>query len=243
MNSRAATWERRFEVPMLVASLLVIPTLVIEHSHASDHVKLAGSITNWVIWLAFVLEAVVMLAVVSDQRRWLREHPVEVVVVLLTPPFLLAAFQPVRALRLLRPLRLLRLAPLARQLFSVDGVRYAALLSFVVVLASGEAFASVEPDKTFGDGVYWATNTMTTVGFGGAPTTSTGKFLAVAVMLAGVGFVAIITGAIAQRFLAETVEEVAQEVVDSEADLLATVRDIRSRLDLLERALRDRSTA
>jgi hypothetical protein len=65
-----------------------------------------------------------MLWVAPDRWRWVREHPLEVIVVVLTPPFLLPALQPVRLLRLLR---LLRLAPLVHRLFTAQGLRYTAL--------------------------------------------------------------------------------------------------------------------
>jgi hypothetical protein len=52
--------------------------------------------------LRHAIEAVTMLAVVPDRWRWLREHPIEVVVVVATPPFLPASLQSIRALRLLR---------------------------------------------------------------------------------------------------------------------------------------------
>jgi voltage-gated potassium channel len=66
-----------------------------------------------------------MLWVAPDRWRWVREHPLEVIVVVLTPPFLLSALQPVRLLRLLR---LLRLAPLVHRLFRAQGLRYTALV-------------------------------------------------------------------------------------------------------------------
>ena len=43
-----------------------------------------------------------MLAVVPDRGRWLRDHPLEVAIVVLTPPFLPASLQAARAFRLLR---------------------------------------------------------------------------------------------------------------------------------------------
>lgn len=39
---------------------------------------------NWTIWTAFVAEVVVMLRVVPDKGRWLRDHPLDVAIVLLT---------------------------------------------------------------------------------------------------------------------------------------------------------------
>jgi hypothetical protein len=52
-----------------------------------------------------------------------------------------------------------------RRLFTFEGVRYAALLAFVTVLAGGTAFAAVEQKPTSWDGIWWAMTTMTTVGY------------------------------------------------------------------------------
>jgi voltage-gated potassium channel len=97
-----------------------------------------------------------MLAVVPSKRGWLRENPLDVAIVLFTPPFLPASLQALRAFRLLRIVRLLRLAPLARRVFSLEGLRYAALLAVLTVLGSGAAYAAVEKNRSTWDGVWWA---------------------------------------------------------------------------------------
>jgi voltage-gated potassium channel len=76
---------------------------------------------NWTTWLAFLAELVVMLIVVEDRRRWLREHPIEVIATVLSPPFLPSSLAAARVLRLLRLVRLLRLAVVVRRLFTFDG--------------------------------------------------------------------------------------------------------------------------
>jgi prefoldin subunit 5 len=61
------------------------------------------------------------------------------------------------------------------------------------------------------------------------------------IMLIGIGFVAILTGAVAQRFLAvelEEVEEAAHEIEATDAELLTELREVRVRLDRLEQRLR-----
>ena len=77
-------------------------------------------VINWLTWLAFLGEALIMLKVVPDRGRWLRDHPLEVAIVVLTPPFLPASLQAARAFRLLRLLRLVRAAVLTRRLFSTE---------------------------------------------------------------------------------------------------------------------------
>jgi len=105
-----------------------------------------------------------MLAVVPNRRAWLREHLLEVVIVLLTPPFLPASLQAARLLRLARGLRLARIVLLGRRLFCAEGLRYAVLVVSVAGLGGGAAFAAVEKERSTWDGVYWALSTMTTAG-------------------------------------------------------------------------------
>jgi voltage-gated potassium channel len=121
MDERSERIARRFETPMLVAALLVIPLLILTESDLGEPSTTVAVVLNWATWLAFLTELVVMLAVVPDRRRWLREHPVEVVTVVLTPPFLPASLAAARALRLLRLVRLLRLAVAVRRLFPFEG--------------------------------------------------------------------------------------------------------------------------
>jgi voltage-gated potassium channel len=152
----------------------------------------------------------------------------------------------VRLLRLLRLLRLVRLAPIARRLFSIDGLRYTGLLAALTAIAGGAAFAALEDGESTGEGIYWALTTMTTVGYGDlSPQTAAGQVLAIVVMLVGIGFVAILTGAVAQRFVAVEVEEEIDEVDEyldatSEA-ILRELREMRTRLGDLEAAMRRRA--
>src|SRR5918993_1640106 len=137
MDERSERIARRFELPMLIAALLVIPVIVIEESPVGEPWDTIASVLNWAIWLAFLTEAVVMLAVVPDRKAWLRRHPIEVIVVLLTPPLLPASLQSLRVLRLARLLRLVPLVRLGPRLFSIEGLRYTALLAVLTVFAGG----------------------------------------------------------------------------------------------------------
>jgi voltage-gated potassium channel len=230
---------------MLVAALLVIPVIAIEQSDLGDPWRGIASVTNWAIWIAFAVELIVMLAVVPDRWAWVRSHMLEVIVVVLTPPFLPTSFQALRALRLLRLLRLLRVAQYARRLFSLQGVRYAAILAMLTAVGGGYAYSAIEraqdPPPSVWDGVWWAVSTMTTVGYGDEfPLTTLGRIVAMALMLVGIGFIAILTGAIAERFLASEIEdavEAAEEVEATDVEVLAELKEIRSRLDRLETRL------
>jgi voltage-gated potassium channel len=233
MDERSEQIARRFERPLIVAAVLTIPVTILQLLPPPDPWRTMADVLNWMIWLAFLAEAVVMLAVVPSKRAWARGHPVDVAIVLLTCPVLAAVIQSARVLRLVRLLRFLRLAPLVRILFSAEGVRYAALLTLLTALTGGAAFSSVE-NTPVGNGIYWAITTMTTVGYGDVtPKTPAGKAIAIAVMLVGIGFATLVIGAAAERF----VHPHHHEIESSEEDLLAQVREISLRLQRIERAL------
>lgn len=65
---------------------------------------------------------------------------------------------------------------------------------------------------------------MTTVGFGDPATTGTGKAVAAPLAIIGVGLIAILTGAIAQRFLAPAVTEIEEAEEDVETNGRAPAR-------------------
>jgi voltage-gated potassium channel len=244
VDERSERIGRAFEVPILIAALLVIPVIALEQSAPGEPWTTIATVTNWLIWLAFAAEVVVMLAVVPDRRAWLRTHPLEVAIVVLTPPFLPASMQALRVFRLLRLLRLVVAVRYARRLFSLDGLRYAALLALLTALGGGAAFAAAEGrEVSTWDGVWWAVTTMTTVGYGDlTPTTDLGRVIAMAVMVVGIGFLTLLIAAAAERFVAtgleEEVDELEREVeTDVEAareELLRELRAISSRLVELE---------
>lgn len=233
-------WTRRFELPILIVALLVIPAILIEaSSDTSQSWRDAAAVLNWIIWVVFTAEVALLLAVAPDRKAWLRHHLLDVAIVLLTTPFMPAALQLVRAARLIRLIRLFQLLRLVRttralrRLFTAEGVRFTAILAALLVLTGGAAFAEIETDQHLSawDGIWWAATTVTTVGYGDiAPQTSAGRVIAIAVMLVGIGFVALLTGAVAETFLAGR----RRGEADQHAEIIGRLDAINARLDQLE---------
>jgi voltage-gated potassium channel len=240
MDERSRRWERRFEWPLAIAAILVIPMLVLEESPIGEPWHSIAVALDWVTWVPFAVELVVMLWVVPDRGHWLRTHPLEVFVTVATPPFLPPTLQALRVLRLLRVTRLFRLHSLRRML-SLEGIRYATLLVFLVVVGGGTAFAAIEGHGLSAwDGVWFATETVTTVGYGDiVPTTDAGRVLAMLVMFVGIGFVALLTAFIADRFINRSRPLAHDGANGSDGaardEILAELRRISARLERLER--------
>lgn len=215
--------------------------MVLEQARVSHGWKLFASDLNWIIWSVFAAEIVVLLAITSDRQQWLRAHVLEVAIVVLTPPFLPASLQALRLFRLLRVLRLAVLVRQCRRIFTLDGVRFAAVLTVVAALGGGALFTSLEKGYSTWDGVWWATTTMTTVGYGDVtPHTTPSRILAIVLMLVGLAFVSLVTGAVAQRFMHAQIDNGADAPSGESAAITAVLgelREIRLRLVELERAI------
>jgi len=227
VDERSLQWERRFEWPMVIAALLVIPLLVIEESDLGQPWAAIGVLLNWGTWLAFVIEAAVMIAVTPKPWEWVKRHPIDVAVIFLSPPFIPGSWALFRLLRLLRLFRIFSL----RNLLSLEGVRYAAFLALFVVLIGGAFFSVVETNQNLSawDGIWWAITTVTTVGYGDtAPETDAGRTIAMVVMAAGIGFVALVTAFVAERFIKADTEAEAERV---ESDVLAELRSVSDRIN------------
>ena len=93
---------------------------------------------------------------------------------------------------------------------------------------------------TIGSGMWWAVQTVTTVGYGDhVPATRAGQFVAAVVMLLGIGFVTVITASITGAFVARSRQNERDQASGSvSADQLA---DIIERLERIELGLRERS--
>jgi voltage-gated potassium channel len=244
MDARSTRVAEKLNTPMLIAAALTLPMVAISESHPGGGLETVAHVLNWVTWTAFLIELVVMLAVVPNRRLWLRHHPLDPFIVIFTPPLLPAGLQGLRVLRLLRLVRLMRLAQLSREVFSLQGLHYAMFLALLTVVGGGALFVAFEKHSqhlTDWDGIYWAVTTMTTLGSNIYPTTTGGEVVSTAILIIGIGFVALLTGAFAERFLspeiAEVEQELAAEQLSAEALALRELKSVQEQLQALEVAV------
>jgi voltage-gated potassium channel len=89
---------------------------------------------------------------------------------------------------------------------------------------------------TLGSGLWWAVQTVTTVGYGDhVPETDAGRIVAAVVMLLGIGFLTVITASITGAFVARSRRE--QHLEGPEPTSVDDLREIIERLERIEAAL------
>lgn len=100
-DPRAAAWERRLRVPVIVAARAVLPLLALHLTHPHGALAVVETAGHWAIWLTFMVEVAVMLSVVRDRRAWIDGHRFELLVVAVSSPLIPLALALAPALRLL----------------------------------------------------------------------------------------------------------------------------------------------
>ena len=158
------------------------------------------NIVQWVSWIAFATDLIYGLINAKSKKQYLKKHPLEVAAVLL--PFL-------RPLRLMRVISFGGLAiqkvAIGRQFAITIKVFLASIfVAYISAVQITITERAVEGSniKNFGDGIWWAITTVTTVGYGDRyPTTLEGRFIAVALMIMGISLMGVITASVAAWFV------------------------------------------
>ena len=92
---------------------------------------------------------------------------------------------------------------------------------------------------TLGSGLWWAVQTVTTVGYGDhVPESPLGQITASVVMLLGISFITVVTASITSAF----VTHLRRESDSDTAGAIARLNEINERLDRIEAALDGRSS-
>lgn len=234
-RGRLQRWERRTEWPLALAAVVflvcyAVPVLDPSLGGVSRRVCSDLDIATWAL---FVLDVVVRFSVADRRLSYAARHVADVLLV---------------ALPLLRPLRLLRLLKLLsvlnqRNTRSLRGrvAVYVAATGTLVIVCAALAVLDAERGRpgatiaTFGDALWWAMTTVTTVGYGDTyPVTGTGRLIGVVLMLAGIALLGIVTAAIASLLI----EQVRGVEIEQRS---ATARDIAELREEIHR-LRDHLT-
>jgi voltage-gated potassium channel len=211
----------RIEWPLAILALVVVPVLVLEDRTTNPSVRWLCSVVNWFVWLAFVVEIGLQISVARRWHTFLRTSWGNLLIILLSPPFLvpdaLQTLRSVRALRLLRLLKLLRGGAVAtiglrtaRRAMGSHGFPYVMVVAIVAIGLGAAAIYRVE-QETVGspeDALWWAVVTVTTVGYGDVtPVSGEGRMVALVLMCVGVVVISIFTATLSSFFVEEGVDK------------------------------------
>lgn len=202
-----AAWEKISTIPMIVLSfffLVGFSILILDdevHNTGIDQYIFA---ILGVIWIAFIVDYVARLSLANDKFRFFRRNLIDLLSVVI--PF----FRPFLLLMYLRRSRIFR----GGQGSSVRArlVAYAAAFALLYIYVLSLAVYAVERRApgasitSYGDALWWAMETISTVGYGDfVPITIPGRIYASLLMLGGMVIVGLTTATVVS-FLGERVQ-------------------------------------
>lgn len=232
-RTRTELWEQRSEWPLALIALVFLSIYSVQvlgrpHGHEARVLWLA----SWLAWSLFVIDYFVRLILASNRREWFVEHLFDLLIVVVP---------------VIRPLRLLRLVVLVGALqkaigdtfrgrilvFTITGV---VLLIYVASLAILQTERD-QPGSTidsFGKAVWWAVNTVTTIGVNNlSPVTITGRVIAVLLMIGGITLIGVVTASLASWI----VQRVAETDRTYQTATVAHIDELRDEIRMLAEEL------
>ena len=231
------SWRNRTEWPLAAGAILFLLVysiqVISQPKHAISQVLEA---LTWLIWAAFLIDYMVNLWLAPNRGQWFVRNLHELLIVVLP---------------MLRPLRLLRLITLLRALNRAGGralrgrilmyvLASAAILSYAAALAVLD-IERANPEAnitTLGDALWWAMTTITTVGYGDQyPVTETGRLIAAALMIGGIGVLGVVTASLASWLVENVASETAADVEAADQSVRRELAEVRAQLQILTQAL------
>lgn len=228
------------EITVLVLSVYVLGALFFQTTfHLSPEVNVLLDGLDFVVCLVFLADFCIRFRRAPSKLAFLKWGWIDLV-------SSIPAFDVLRWGRLVRVIRIIRILRAFRSMKHVIAFLYrnrtkslagtAALSAVVLVIFSCIAILAFENEKdsnikTPFDAIWWASSTITTVGYGDKyPVTVEGKLVAIVLMVAGVGLFGVLTGLFARLF-------VEPELTKEESDigkLAEEVRLLREKLDQMQ---------
>jgi voltage-gated potassium channel len=236
-EARRHRWEDATTWPLMaaaVAFLVAYAWPILDPSVPQAWQRVASVVVRGT-WLVFVVDYLARLRLAHERLAFVRDHPLDLVSV---------------AVPALRPLQLLRVVTVHDR---VIGQRLGSRVAMyaVAVTSAGVGLGALsildaERDApganitSFGDAVWWACTTVTTVGYGDRyPVTGTGRVVAAALMLCGIALLGLVTASLASFLVDRYQEEDEEEDQAREDARFAALHEELRALRQEVRALRD----
>lgn len=204
--------------------------------------KQVCNIVQWAAWGVFALDFVLRVAVARHRWQYFTRHLLDFAIVALSA---LPALRPVRLIVLFRVINRKAAATLRGQVALYVVISTATLVvSAALAVLSAERGAPHSNITTFGDALWWAMVTITTVGYGDQyPVTPEGRFIAVGLMIAGIALIGVVTASFAAWFIDRVRVEEAEAQAATRRDLeavMARLDTVTEELTALRRAAEER---
>ena len=236
-NHRARKFGTYFEVPMILLAIGVVLLWYLERqSVVNEHFVW---VCDLIILLFFILETLVLTALVDNKKRHLLNNWMNLLIILMGLP---VVFEVSTLAPILRSFRLLLLLALFINMFATiqrflakNNLGITLLVSMALVIIVGLFISAVDPAiNSAADGLWWAWVTVTTVGYGDVvPTSFWGRAIGAMLIFIGFGLFSLLTASIS-AFMIATDDD---DILNKETQIVTKLDQISTRLAAIETRL------
>lgn len=248
-NARAHAWQQRLHWIMVAIALLSVPAYLLATADLDPVWHRIASYLDWLILAAFVAELAWMMAASSFPMRYLLENWLNVVIIVGAGAAALGVgsegIAVVRGMRAaVAVLVVVRTATEFRVLFTRRGAPMLIGIAVLTLLIQGALFYWLDPSiRTFGDGLWLAFVTGSTVGYGDVvPTTAATRLLAALTVLIGVSMITLFTANVVAFFIGGEEARARESLQRDIVALSGEIRELQQELAALRSQLNARQT-
>jgi voltage-gated potassium channel len=214
----------QYPLLFLALSYLVIYAWPIINPLTPKNVVYVLDFTNGAIWGLFIADVIIRLALSTSLKAFFRKNWLDVLAVAV--PFL----RPLRGLRILSVglIAARRLSGALQYRIALYGIGITLLIVFIAGLAVTEAERNVEAANIHDvyQGWWWAFITLATVGYGDKyPVSPEGQWIAVGVVIAGIGLLGTVSATIASILLRRS-DDQSKEILEEEVDQTKQIQEL-----------------
>ena len=241
-GARLRTWERATEWPLTGTAVVFLAAYAWEVlANAQGGAKDAAELVIDAVWVLFGVDYLVRLALASSRSRWFLHHLPDLAVI---------------ALPILRPLRLLRLVTLVGIMQRSAGTALRGRITLYTVgsaalLISTSALAALDAERhepgasirAFGQALWWALTTITTIGYGDTtPVSTEGRCIAALLMIGGVALIGVVTATLASWIVSLVEEENAEQEAATQAQVATLQQQVSELSERIDHLLEERES-
>ena len=241
-----ARLEDAAQAPLTALAIIMAPVVLapyaIDLAPAADQVLI---VLGYLLWAVFAVNVAIQLLLNPNRTSWLSRHWLDVAITI--APMI----RPLHAARTLR--MWWAIAAGARGLLGVRRLLSSRRLIYILgtagIVVSIAADLVLEAEKanpdasihTFGDALWWAVTTVTSVGYGDKyPTTPTGRGIGIALMVLGIALFGVVTANLAGLLIEAEENRLEQQLGDVDARL-RRIEDALGKQATRQRAIADRA--
>lgn len=206
--------KKAYDFIMAILSFVTIAILSMELilNYNKSILQVLNHVDNF-IWVIFFIDYVVTLICAKDKCKFIKNNIIKVFVIIPTSMFLsffyllnfqkyITLFKMIKFIKLIRIIILLEnFRIIISKVIEINLLTYA-IAGTINTMFLGAIGISIAEEISFWDALWWSFVTATTVGYGDiTPRTVIGKCIASILMVSGIVFISMLTGAMAANLL------------------------------------------